>query len=182
MKFYFIAKSTNKVTIPDTASESWGDVYSLNLNQPARHQPDTPITNPQQPTSLPEPPSQEETPCTHKRKRNNYVPNFSLLETEFFLKLNQLRLAWKTMYGDDEKFPSDVIIFKDILKVILPPAPHHKIHLITPSTTQRENIKAYDTEIHGLYNKQRETVITKIQQTMYKNDCRFVAALKKNMT
>ena len=85
------------------------------------------------------------------------------------------------MYDNDEKFPCDVILFKDILKVILPPAPHHKIHSTTPSTKQRENIKAYDTDIHGPYNKAREVVITKIQQTMYKNDCLFVAALKKNI-
>ena len=109
------------------------------------------------------------------------------------MKLIQLRLAWKIMYGVEENFPSDVILFKDISKIkLVPPAQRMKtptqrlpptLHLNQQANTRhQDNRGVYDTKSHGLYNKSKEDVITEIQHALYKRYQQFVATLKKYMT
>ena len=85
------------------------------------------------------------------------------------------------MYGIEEHFPSDMILFKDISIIKLPPAQHIKISN-QEQTQHYEQMGVYDQKTHDLFNKSREDVITTIQHEFYKRDQQFMATLKKYMT
>ena len=93
------------------------------------------------------------------------------------MKLNELKVTWRTMYEDDKQFPSDIIFLKDISTMKLPPA-QHSIHPVPPSNDKR----VYDTKTHALYDIEKEVAISNIKHALYKKYQVFVAALKKNMT
>ena len=125
MKFYYITHSSNKETLPDSRYDLWNDVYDSYLQKPSQQ---TTINQAEQPTpSLIGSPSTSHRLPVLRRKRKRI--NCSSLKNNVFkfdLKLNHLRIAWKTMDGVEEHFPSDVILFKDMSKIKLPLAQHTK--------------------------------------------------------
>ena len=86
------------------------------------------------------------------------------------------------MYGVEEHFPSDVILFKDISKVILPPAQHTKRSNEEKSPHYDQKKGVCDQKTRGLFNKSREDVTTKMQHEFYNRDQQFMATLKKYTT
>ena len=61
--------------------------------------------------------------ATYSTSNTKLKPNTS----QFQLKLEELRFAWKNTYGTDQPFPAEYIHFADRSKAKLPPAQHEAV-------------------------------------------------------
>ena len=88
------------------------------------------------------------------------------------MKLQELRVAWKKTYN--ERFPDDIVFFKDISAVKLPAAPH-KIAILPSHNT----FLVYNTKTHATYNKITHIVLNKRDHALLQRDQKFIATAKK---
>lgn len=98
------------------------------------------------------------------------------LSSTFERKIHQLRLARNKLYCTEERFPSNVVFFKDIANITLPPTLHeqhksliNKIGLPKPTST---TTGVYNNVTHGVYNKTTHGIFQKLSHMVITNQQR----------
>merc|ERR1712194_518014 len=102
-----------------------------------------------------------------RRKRKQHPATtriFAPPATRFEIKLQQIKLAWRSMYN--EVFPSDIVGLVDMLTYTLPPVPH-KIAAANANGNATSVLAAtaitYNPATHNVYENNNYRVISNIQ-------------------
>mmetsp|Transcript_5551 Transcript_5551/g.12164 ORF Transcript_5551/g.12164 Transcript_5551/m.12164 type:complete len:288 (+) Transcript_5551:391-1254(+) len=174
LTFYYITRPTNEVTVPPPTSQSWTELYTLYIQQAS------PLYEPTEEEELP-PNHENTTGSPNKRQRTgekttnlNNCSSTKVTVTVFELKLQQLGVAWKNHYT--ERFPDDIIFFKDVTKAQLPPAPH-----MIGTLPNKNYLLNYNTQTHDVYNKTTHVVLNKRDHAMLQKDQKLMTSARKNM-
>ena len=174
IKFYYVAKGTDIDSPPNTtSSEYWKRIFNTPTVQLSR------TVETQPPSIVMQRPSASQPLASKRKRRSSMGPTNSKLKpnlSQFQLKLEELRFAWKNTYGTDQPFPTEYIHFADRSKAKLPPAQHELV--VQPILPNQHN----DNTQYKTYDSITEVKISKIEWRKFRAHSAFMVQLIKAVT